>query len=1058
MKQTSKVLRWLLLVLALGSPRVSVTHALAAPRDATDPPPAVARTIDYDKDVRPILETRCYSCHGPKKQKADLRLDEKAVAVRGGSDGLKAIRPGHSAESELFRRVASLDPDERMPLEGEPLTPLQVGTLRAWIDQGAKWPEDPSGTGRNARGHWAFRPPVRPAEPSVRTHNWARNPIDRFILARLDAEGLSPSPEADKLTLLRRLSLDLIGLPPSVEEVDGFLADPTEDAYSRVVERLLASPHFGERWGRHWLDAARYADSDGYEKDKSRFVWFYRDWVVNALNRDLAYDRFVVEQIAGDQLPGASQDQVVATGFLRNSMINEEGGIDPEQFRMEAMFDRMDAIGKSVLGLTIQCAQCHSHKYDPITQEEYYRLFAFLNNDHESQPIVYSPEQLRKVADLSRQIQEIDAGLRHTTPDWQGRLAKWEETVKEDPTRWIVLTPTQVSEADTRFIPQQDGSLLAQGYAPAKFTYVFEATTDLAEINAFRLELLTDPNLPANGPGRSFKGTCTLTEFTVEAADASEPAKKSPVKLIKATADFANEDRDLEPNFDDKSGRKRVTGRVEFAIDGKKETAWGIDAGPGRRNTDRKAVFVSGKNVAFPTGTVLTFHLVSQHGGWNNNDHQQANLGRFRLSATAAKDPVADPLPKWLREVMTVPAARRSPARQAAVFSYWRTIVPEFAEANERIEALRQQWPEGTTALTLMARGEGRPTAMLKRGDWLKPGKEVTGGVPAFLHPLPDSYQPTRLTLARWLVDRRSPTTARAFVNRVWQAYFGVGLVSTSEDLGTQSEPPSHPALLDWLACEFMDRDWSLKALHRLIVGSATYRQSSRGTPQLYERDPYNRLLARGPRFRVEAEIVRDIALASSGLLNRKLGGPSIYAPAPAFLFLPPASYAPFPWKEETGPDRYRRALYTFRRRSTPYPMLATFDAPNGDSSCVRRLRSNTPLQALTTLNETVFVECARALARRVLEGGGGTDAERIAYAFRRVLGRTPTVEERSVLLDLLEAQMRGIAEGRVDPRGLATGGVARLDLLPGVSVDQLAAYAVVSRALLNLDETITKE
>ena len=447
-----------------------------SPTGCRDSPPAIARTIDYVKDVRPILETRCYACHGPKKQKADLRLDEKAAAFRDSSDGLKAIRPGHGAESELIRRVSSHDPEERMPPEGEPLTPDQVGTLRTWIDRGAEWPDDPSGMRGNARGHWAFRPPIRPSEPTVRTKNWVRNPIDRFILARLDAERLSPSPEADKATLLRRLSLDLIGLPPSVEEVDAFLADTAEDAWTEVVDRLLASPHYGERWGRHWLDAARYADSDGYEKDKSRFVWFYRDWVVNALNRDLPYDRFVIEQIAGDQLPGASQDQIVATGFLRNSMINEEGGIDPEQFRMEAMFDRMDAIGKSILGLTIQCAQCHSHKYDPITQEEYYRLFAFLNNDHEAQPIVYTPEDLRKVASLSRQIQEIDAGLRHTTSDWRERLAKWEATVKDDPPRWVVVTPTQVSEADTRFIPQQDGSVLAQGYAPAKFTYVFQAT------------------------------------------------------------------------------------------------------------------------------------------------------------------------------------------------------------------------------------------------------------------------------------------------------------------------------------------------------------------------------------------------------------------------------------------------------------------------------------------------------------------------------------------------------------------------------------------------------
>jgi mono/diheme cytochrome c family protein len=1056
--RTPQTNRSLLSACALALIGAGALRASATPHDTPDRPPGASRPIDYARDVRPILETRCYACHGPKKQKAGLRLDEKAAAFRVGSDGVEAIRPGHGTESELVRRVGSLDPEERMPPEGDRLTPEQIGILRDWIDQGASWPDELSGTSGKARGHWAFRPPVRPAVPAVRTRDWARTPIDCFILARLEARSLSPSPEADRVTLLRRLSLDLIGLPPSVEAVEAFVADTRADAYERVVERLLASPHHGERWGRHWLDAARYADSDGYEKDKSRVAWSYRDWVINALNRDLPYDRFIIEQIAGDRLPGASQDQVVATGFLRNSMINEEGGIDPEQFRMEAMFDRMDAIGKGILGLTIQCAQCHSHKYDPISQEEYYRLFAFLNNDHEAQPVVYTPAQLRTVAEISRQVREIEARLRHTTPDWRARMATWEESVKGGQPRWVVLSPTQVSEADTRFLPLEDGSLLAQGYAPAKFTYVFEATSDLPEIRAFRLELLTDPNLPANGPGRSFKGTCTLSEFEVEAADAREPGKKRRVKLVKATADYANEDRDLEPSFDDRSGRKRVTGRVEFTIDGKGDTAWGIDAGPGRRNTDRKAVFVAEDDVAFPGGTVLTFHLVSKHGGWNNNDHQQANHGRFRLSATGARAAIADPLPRRVREILAVPAARRSPAEEAVVFSYWRTTVPEFKEANERIEVLRGRWPEGTTALTLMAREKGRTTALLKRGDWLKPGKEVTPGVPAILHPLPDRCEPTRLAFARWLVDRRSPTTARVFVNRIWQSYFGTGLVSTSEDLGTQAEAPSHPELLDWLACEFMDRGWSMKALHRLIVGSAAYRQSSRVTPGLHARDPDNRLLARGPRFRVEAEIVRDIALASSGLLNPRLGGASIYAPAPGFLFLPPASYAPFPWKEETGPDRYRRAVYTFRRRSTPYPMLATFDAPNGDAACVRRLRSNTPLQALTTLNETVFVECARALAREILVHGGRTDRERVDYAFRRVLARTPTDDERKVLLGLLETQFKRIAEGRVNARELATGTSAPPDLPPGVSPAQLAAYTVVSRVLLNLDEAITKE
>jgi hypothetical protein len=1050
--------RWLIPAFALGWLCVGAAGREAAPPGGKDRPAAVAAAVDYFKDVQPILEVRCYECHGPKKQKSDFRLDQRAAALRESPDGVKRIQPGSSADSELIRRVTSDDPEERMPPEGAPLTAGQVGTLRTWIDRGAEWPDDPAGTAAKPPGHWAFRPPVRPTEPSVQAAGWVRNPIDRFILARLEAERLSPSPEADKVTLLRRASLDLIGLPPSIEEVDAFLADTAPDAWTRVVDRLLASPHYGERWGRHWLDAARYADSDGYEKDKSRSVWFYRDWVVGAFNRDLPYDRFVIEQIAGDQLPGASQEQRVATGFLRNSMINEEGGIDPEQFRMEAMFDRMDAIGKSILGLTIQCAQCHSHKYDPITQEEYYRLFAFLNNDQEARPVVYTPEELSKVASLLRQSQEIEGSLRHATADWRERMARWEGTVKDDSPRWVVVTPSQISDADTRFIPQPDGSLLAQGYAPTNLIFEFEATVELPEINALRLELLTDPNLPAGGPGRSLKGTCTLSELEVETADVKSPQQKRRVKFVKATADYANEDRDLEPEYDDRRARKRITGRVEFAIDGRRDTAWGIDAGPGRRNTDRKAVFVADKNVAFPGGTLLTIRVVSQHGGWNNNDHQQSNLGRFRLSVTAAKDPVADPLPRTVREILAVPAAGRSPAQEAAVFSYWRTTVPEFKQANDRIEALYRQWPEGTTALTLKARDQGRPTAMLKRGDWLMPGKPVQAGVPAFLHPLPEGCEPTRLTLARWLVDRRSPTTARALVNRIWQAYFGTGLVSMSEDLGTQCEPPSHPDLLDWLACEFMDRGWSPKAMHRLIVGSATYRQSSRVTPTLYARDPYNRLLARGPRFRVEAEIVRDIALACSGLLNPKLGGPSIYAPAPGFLFVPPVSYGTFPWKEDTGAGRYRRALYTFRRRSTPYPVLATFDAPNGESSCVRRLRSNTPLQALTTLNESIFVECARALARRALEAGGRSDEQRLTHAFRRVLGRAPSSEERAVLLDLLEAQSRRIGASGLNPRELAAGTDQAPDLPAGTSAAQLASYTVVCRALLNLDETITKE
>jgi hypothetical protein len=909
--------------------------------------------------------------------------------------------------------------------------------------------------------------------------HWIRNPIDNFILARLDHEGLKPAVAADKRTLLRRLSLDLIGLPPTIEEVDGFVADQSADAYEKQVERLLASPHYGERWGRLWLDGARYADSDGFEKDKPRSVWFYRDWVINALNRDLPYDQFVVEQIAGDQLPNPTQDQIVATGFLRNSMINEEGGIDPEQFRMDEMFDRMDCIGKSVLGITIQCAQCHDHKFDPIKQAEYYRLFAFLNSDHESQRVVYSPDELMEVADLTRKMQAVEAHLRHSTPDWEAQMAAWEETVKAEPAEWIVLRPSveDISTGGQRYLPQADGSFLALGYAPTKHTARFFVTNELQNISAFQLELLTDPNLPCNGPGRSFKGTCALTEFKVEAIDLKNPTNKVVVHFSRATADYGQPEVPLEPNFDDKSGKKRVTGAVDFAIDGKDETAWGIDSGPGRRNQPRKAVFQCATNAGFPGGTIFVLQLAQNHGGWNSDDLMNNNLGRFRFSVTTHAAPVTvDPLPQAVREILKLPREQRSPRQVSAVFSFWRTTVPSFKEANAEIDGLWKQWPAGSTALTLLARDESRETRILKRGDWLKPTDSVSPGVPAFLHPLDDSAAPkgSRLSLARWLVDKRSPTTARAAVNRLWQAYFGIGLVSTPEDFGMQSEPPSHPELIDWLSCEFMQPRirlsatsegpspspaWSVKHIHRLIVTSSTYRQSSVLTPELYNRDPYNRLLARGPRFRVEAEMVRDVALAASGLLNPKLGGPSIFSPAPAFLFQPPASYAPFPWNEESGPNRYRRALYTFRRRSTPYPVLQVFDAPNGDSSCVRRLRSNTPLQALASLNETLFVECAQALARKTLSEGGSTDADRITYAFRRALARPPTGDERTELLSLLAKQRARISEGWVNANEIASGSeTPSADLPKGTNPTQVAAYAVVSRVILNLDETITKE
>ncbi|HYE30411.1 MAG TPA: PSD1 and planctomycete cytochrome C domain-containing protein [Methylomirabilota bacterium] len=1014
-----------------------------------------AQAVDFTKDILPIFESRCFECHDGKKSKADLRLDDREHAFKGGESG-PAIVPRKSDESLLLKRIATKDSDERMPPKGEPLTAEEISKIQKWIDAGANWPA----SNQPKKTHWAFVPPTKPAVPKVKQTELT-SPIDRFIQAKLDEAGLAPAPMADKITLLRRLSLDLIGLPPTIEEVEAFVNDESPDAYRKQVERLLKSPHYGERWGRHWLDAARYADSDGFEKDKSRTMWPYRDWVINALNRDMPYNEFVRWQIAGDEIPNSGQDGTVAMGFLRNAMVNEEGGVHPEQFRMDAMFDRMDAIGKSVLGLTIQCAQCHNHKFDPISQEEYYRMFAFLNNDHESQLPVYSPDELMKVESITRSIREIEADLRHKHADWEERMAKWEKEAKEGLPTWTVAqgVPEDISTGGQKYLPQPDGSFLALSYAPTKHTVRIDWKTDLTNITAVQLEQLTDPNLPFNGPGRSLKGTSALTEFFLDVASADEPDKKTRVKFSAATADYSNPEMELESHFDDRSGKKRVTGPVAFAIDEKQETAWGIDAGPGRRNQARKAVFQLSTNIGVPQGTIVTFHLQQNHGGWNSDDHMNKNLGRFRLSVTTNSEAKADPVPKAVRELLVIEAEKRTEKQTAEIFNYWRTTVPEFAEANSKIEELWKQWPTGASVLTFTKREEPRETKLLKRGDFLKPGKAVEAGVPAFLHPLPKDAPATRLTFANWLVDPKSPTTARVIVNRVWQSYFGTGLVTTPEDLGTQAEAPSHPELLDYLAIDFMEKGWSLKELHRMIVTSATYRRSSKTSPEHAEKDPTNKLLARAARFRVEGEIVRDITLAASGLLNPAVGGPSLFAPAPAYLFQPPASYGPFTWNEEAGTNRHRRAIYTFRRRSTPYPFLQTFDVPNGDFSCVRRLRSNTPLQALMALNETVSMEAAQGLASRALRYGGATDEARIEYAFRLCLSRKPTVAEREELIAFLERQRRHIVEGWVNPFELATGKNERPKSLPeGANPTQLAAYTAVSRVLLNLDETITKE
>jgi mono/diheme cytochrome c family protein len=992
---------------------------------------ATAAAVDFVHDIQPIFNAHCYQCHGANKQEAAFRLDHKPSALKGGDFGA-AIVPGKADDSRLLHAVLGTNPKIRMPRKGDPLSAGEIAKLKEWIDAGAVWPDSASVDLEKKTDHWAFKPPVRPPVPMN-----ARHPIDAFIRERLAKEGLQPSPPAAPETLLRRLHLDLTGLPPTPQEIAAFVAAYKRNPASSIdhlVSTLLASHHFGERWARHWLDGAHYADSNGYEKDPMRFIWFYRDWVISAYNRDLPYDQFIIQQIAGDQLPKATQDQIVATGFLRNTMINEEGGVDPEQFRMEAMFDHMDTIGKSILGLTIGCTQCHNHKYDPITQEEYYRMFAFLNNDDEPWRVVYTASEQMQRAQILTRSAELEAKLKHDHPDWQQRMNAWAASVKAAQPQWHTLAFEDDPSGGEKALRQPDGSILAQGYAPTKSDVKFvvkgyhdapvvqasglqKATRTVAPltISAFRLELMNDPNLPAYGPGRSQKGTAALTEFSAEMKIDGKPTK---LKFVKATADYGEpENTPLAPYARDKDSTKdkRVLGPIAYAIDGKADTAWGINAGPGRRNVPRNAVFVLDKPVEIKPDSDLTVTLSMKHGGWNSDDLQTMNLGRYRISVTDAPNAEADPL-----------------YGKKSEFTAFRSTLAEWKPINDEIESLWQQHPEGTTTLVLDRRAEPRMTSVLKRGDFLKPDNRVTAGVPAMLNPLPKNADGSRLTFAKWLVDKKSPTTARAYVNRVWQACFGTGLVETAEDFGTQSSPPSHPELLDWLAVEFMEHGWSTKHLLRLIVSSATYQQSSKVTPQLLERDPYNRLLARGPRFRVEGEVVRDIQLAASGLLNPTLGGRPVMPPAPAYLFEKPASYAPFPWKVEEDSNQFRRSVYVFRRRSTPYPFLTTFDVPNGESSCIRRSKSNTPLQALMTLNETTSMESAKALGERMWKEGGTDDASHIAYGFQLCTGRQPTTKETAVLVAMLK---------RHQPK-------------PG----EIDSHTLVARVLLNLDETITKE
>ncbi|MBI5767584.1 MAG: PSD1 domain-containing protein [Verrucomicrobia bacterium] len=789
---------------------------------------AAQPAVDYLTEVKPLLAQHCCRCHGAAQQKGGLRVDTVAAMREGGDSGtLFAAGP---VDGSLLLKVILGTHDEvaQMPYKKPPLAEAQIATIRRWVMQGAAAPahEEPEKT-----RHWAFAAPERPLAPEVLDTAWPRNPIDRFVLARLEAGKIKPSREADPATLLRRVTLDLTGLPPTPAEVDQFLSDKSAGAYERAVDRLLASPRHGERWARPWLDVARYADSNGYSVDAPRQIWKYRDWVVAALNADLPYDQFVIEQLAGDLLPEPTAGQRVATGFNRNTQINQEGGIDPEQFRIEAVMDRVATFGTAFLGLTVSCAQCHDHKFDPISQQDYYRLFAFFNNSVDdghgktvSGGLLAFPREIEAPEGLMRELEEARAALES-------------------------------------FLNTQGGAV----------------------------------------------------------------------------------------------------------------TAW-----------------------------IATLDTPA----------------RVKFGATA-------------REALKLPWDQLTLAHKRALYALMPDGAPEFAAANLRLQRLERREPRPITTLVMQELPQPRETVVFIKGDFTRPGERVTPGTPAALPPLAVA-NPNRLDLARWLFAPEHPLTARVMVNRLWQQYFGRGLVETENDFGTQGTPPSHPELLDWLATEFRERGWSLKALHRLIVTSATYRRSSHARPDLATSDPLNRLLARQTRLRLDAESIRDVALAASGLLSPKIGGPPVFPPQPDGVMT--LGQVKRTWTPSTGEDRYRRALYTHWWRATPHPALAVFDAADGFTTCTRRLRSNTPLQALTLLNDPQFLELAEALGRRAESARGWSAAAKLSHAFRLCTAREPSAGERARLVAFFKQQTA--------PGG---GGVR-------------AAWTAVGRVLLNLDETITRE
>jgi len=1013
-----------------------VVWLMASPVLCADAAPRPDQVPSFNRDVRPILASKCFECHGPDEEsrEADLRLDtrEGATADLGGS---RALSPGDPESSEMVARMLSDDPDEKMPPpdSGKSLTAAQIETLSRWITGGGKYER-----------HWAFIPPERPAAPVVKTTNWPRNEIDAFVLARLESQGLKPSPEADRYTLVRRVYLDLIGLPPSPEQADAFVLDRDPQAYENLVDRLLRSKHYGERWARQWLDLARYSDTNGYEKDRQRSIWPYRDWVINALNEDMPFDQFTIEQLAGDMLPGAMLEQRIATGFHRNTMLNEEGGIDPLEYRFYAMVDRVATTGTLWMGLTVGCAQCHSHKYDPITHTDYYRMLALLDNADEPDLSVPYPAIAKDRERIEAEIVKHEAELAGQFPPASGEgsvderrerkleahFTEWLEAEQSRAVNWTTLRPSHLKTNLPKLELLDDESIFSSGDITKRdvFTLTFPLGELSAPATALRLEVLPDERLPAGGPGRAYyegrKGDFFLSEITATAGG-------QPVTFASASASYG------------KIAIGSGNADAQNVFDGNGSTGWSTAE---REGEPHQLVL----NLQTPVAAAGDLQLVFVF-----ERHFAASLGRFRVSATTASgEPTASAVPVDLEALLARDSSSWTDSDRIAQKKYFLSVTPQLAEARKKLDELRSQLPKFPTTMVMQERPVDNPRKTFRhhRGEYLQTREDVAPGAPAVFRSLGQDEPTNRLAFARWLVSRSNPLVGRVTVNRAWRALFGNGLVRTSGDFGTQADPPTHPELLDWLAREFVEQGWSLKKLHRLIVTSATYRQSSRVTTELIARDAGNRLLARGPRTRVDAEMVRDMILSASGLLSDKVGGKSVYPPQPDSVTA--LAYGDTKWPVSAGEDRYRRSLYTFSKRTAPFAAYAVFDAPSGENCTARRDRSNTPLQALTLLNDEMFLELARALARTAVDQQPTSTASasadgRATFLFRRLLTRPPDDGELEALLEFVQSQRSRLKNGELD---------ATLICGEEDASAELAAWIMLARAIMNFDETITKQ